>query len=267
MPVACVSALIVPFNIAYSQMATTFKVQGIVMNSALGGFLDTATMNNLDAISVLVCGYLVGNFLYPALQSGGIKIPITCKFAMGSFCGALAMISALFTEYRIHSTFANSGKQISILWQTFSYVSVGCGEIFAISSAYEFAYTAAPRDSKAFASATNLFFVGGLPNLLCIALFHICEDWFHTKDGKQSIQSINDYATAQVYKYFLVLLFIALFGTIINLLPPVQRWIDSTTSSATSVESKGNISEEATSYKQWLRRQYTRKETGEASIN
>lgn len=253
LPVAVVSALIVPFNIAYSQMATTFKVQGIVMNSALEGYVDAASMNNADAIIVLFIGYMVGNYLYPAFVRRGIRVPTAYKFAIGSFCGVLAMACALLTEFSIHYTYAQTGEQISILWQTPAYVFIGAGEIFAVSTAYEVAYTAAPRDKKAFASATNLFFVGGVPNFLCIALYQACANWFHTSDGKTSIQHVEQYSHAQVYKYFFVLLIIASFGTVMNLLPYVKRWV-------ASIE---NISheDEPKSYSKWLKRQYTRRET------
>lgn len=50
-----ISLLIVPFCIAYSQMPTTFFVQGTVMRKAFH-VVDAATMNALDALSVLVLG-------------------------------------------------------------------------------------------------------------------------------------------------------------------------------------------------------------------
>ena len=45
-----ISILIIPFCIAYSQMATTFIVQGTVMKKAFG-IIDAACMNNADAVS------------------------------------------------------------------------------------------------------------------------------------------------------------------------------------------------------------------------
>jgi POT family proton-dependent oligopeptide transporter len=115
-----ISMLIIPFNIAYSQMATTFIVQGTVMRKAFG-WIDAATMNNADAMSVLLCGHLVGSYFYPALANRGIKIPTTYKFAIGSTLGSCAIAWALFVEYMIHSTYSQTGQQISILWQTVSY--------------------------------------------------------------------------------------------------------------------------------------------------
>ena len=253
--IAGILALIVPFNVTYSQMATTFKVQGIVMKSALGGYLDAATMNNFDAISVLVCGYLVGSKFYPALAKRNVRMPTSYKFALGSLCGVLAMSCALLTEYIIRTTYAETGEEISVLWQTMSYALIGCGEIFCISAAYEVAFTIARHNQKAFASATNLFFVGGLPNILCIFLYRTCSDWFHTSNGGTSIQSISDYADSQVYNYFFLLLVIALFGTLLNLMPPVKRWVASIENARRDEEHE----HEATSYSIWLKRQYTRR--------
>ena len=264
LPIAGVSALIVPFNVAYSQMATTFKVQGIVMKSELGGYLDAATINNVDCGSVLIFGYLVGSHLYPAFAKRDIRIPTSYKFALGSFCGVLAMSFALLTEYKIHKTYADMGAKISISWQTLSYILIGCGEIFCISAAYEVAFTIARRDQKAFASATNLFFVGGLPNIFCIFLYRMFSDWFHTADGGESIQCIEDYANSQVYKYFLLLLLISLFGTALNLMPPIRRWV----AFIESIRHDDEHIHEATSYQTWIKRQYTRRcDTGEVDVD
>jgi len=151
-----VSLLVVPFNIAYSQMATTFIVQGTVMQKAFG-FIDAACMNNADAIAVLVFGSLVGNVFYPWCAHRGIKIPTTYKFALGSLFGAAALMWAMMVEMLIHTTYAATGQKVSIMWQAMSYILIGAGEIFAVSAAYEVAYTVAPPEMKVLASAFNLF--------------------------------------------------------------------------------------------------------------
>ena len=48
-------------------------IQGTVMEKAFG-FIDAASMNNADAISVLFFGYVVGTFLYPTLAKREIRI-------------------------------------------------------------------------------------------------------------------------------------------------------------------------------------------------
>ena len=91
-------------------------------------------MNNADALSVLLCGHIVGSHIYPALANRGIKMPTTYKFAIGSALGASAIAWALFVEYLIHSTYKQTGEQVCILWQAASYVMIGAGEIFAVSA-------------------------------------------------------------------------------------------------------------------------------------
>jgi len=222
-----ISVLIVPFCIAYSQMPTTFIVQGTVMRKFCG-VIDAATMNSLDALSVLVFGYLTGSHLYPTLAKRGIKLPTTYKFAIGSFLGACSILWALYVETMIHHAYhQHNGHQISVLWQAPSYILIGFGEIFAVSAAYEVAFTASSPQQKVLASATNIFCVGGIPNVLCIILYQACQGWFRNARGDTNISHLDDYATAHIYRYFLVLVAILLGGVFINTLPGVRDFVDS----------------------------------------
>ena len=223
-----ISALIIPFNIAYSQMATTFIIQGTVMKRAFG-WIDAASMNNADAIAVLFFGHYIGSHLYPYLNRKNIKLSTANKFALGSALGAFAIAWALYVEIKIYSQYELDGSKVSILWQTVAYVSIGAGEIFAVSAAYEAAFTVSPPEQKVLSSALNLFCVGGLPNLLCLVLYNLCSGWFVPTTGKSgnSISSLKDYVTAEVYKYFLLLFGIACLGIIINMLPIVGNYVKS----------------------------------------
>jgi hypothetical protein len=216
--------LIVPFSVGYNQMPTTFIVQGTVMSNAFG-VIDVASMNSLDCISVLCFGYLTATYIYPELNSRGIKLPTTYKFAIGSFLGSCAICWALFVDYLIHYTYAETGEKICVLWQAPAYILIGWGEIFAISAAYEVAFTSSSPDKKVLASATNIFCVGGLPNVFCIFLYHSCSRWFQNARGTTDIAHIDDYATAHVSKYFFVLLCIMMSGVVINTLPSVRDFV------------------------------------------
>ena len=229
-----ISLLIVPFCVGYNQMPTTFIVQGTVMNKAFG-FLDVASMNCLDAISVLFFGYVTSSFLYPFLARRGIKIPTTYKFAMGSALGALAILWALYVERMIHQAYELDGSKINVLWQAPSYLLIGWGEIFAVSTAYEVAFTASSPDKKALASATNIFCVGGLPNFLCIVLYHSCSVWFRNAHGSTRIEHLKDYATANVYKYFWVLFGVMMLGVAVNLLDCVRDFVLQTEAKAAEI--------------------------------
>jgi POT family proton-dependent oligopeptide transporter len=223
--VALLSSLIIPFNIAYAQMATAFIVQGTVMKP--WGVVDAPMMNNADAVSVLAFGYIIGNVFYPALNRRQITIPTTHKFAIGSAFGALALGCAIITDYQIHRVYHERGEAISILWQSFPYFLIGIGEIFAVSAAYEVAFTVAPAKMKSLASAANLFMVGGAPNVFCIYLYNACRSWFLNASGVAKISKLADYASAKVVNYFWLLEGIAIFGVVVNLLPPVKNWVAS----------------------------------------
>eukprot|EP00934_Nitzschia_sp_Nitz4_P002750 Nitzschia sp. Nitz4//scaffold146_size56529//29606//31567//NITZ4_006577-RA/size56529-processed-gene-0.32-mRNA-1//1//CDS//3329536638//2740//frame0 len=219
-----INILIIPFCVGYSQMPTTFVVQGTVMTKAFGMF-DVASMNSLDSLSVLFFGWFTASVLYPALGKRGIKLATTTKFAIGSLLGALAICWALVVEYMIHAAYHDGGRQICVLWQAPAYILIGWGEIFSVSAAYEMAFTASSPDTKALASATNIFCVGGLPNIVCIFLFRACQAWFENSSGTTEISHIEDYATAHVRKYFFLLLGMMGFGVIVNSLPSVRNYV------------------------------------------
>lgn len=112
------------------------------------GVLDVASMNSLDAISVLLFGSLTANYVYPYLAKRDIKIPTTYKFAIGSALGSMAIAWAIVVEQMIHSTYHSTGEKVNVLWQAPCYLLIGLGEIFAVSAAYEVAFTASPPDKK-----------------------------------------------------------------------------------------------------------------------
>lgn len=98
------------------------------------------------------------------LAKNNIKLGTGLKFAVGSAFGACAILWSLLLESMIHNEYARSGGRINVVWQAPSYILIGAGEIFSISTAYEVAFTASPPNKKAFACAFNLFCIGGKAN-------------------------------------------------------------------------------------------------------
>lgn len=224
--VAKMLALIIPFNVVYSQCATTFMLQGAVMEPFLG-IIEAPSLNILDSLSVLVSGYFVSTFFYPHLAKRNIKLETGYKFALGSFLGACAILWSLLLEQIIHKQYTLTGEAVNVIWQAPSYILIGAGEIFSISTAYEVAFTASPPNRKAFACAFNLFCIGGVPNMVSLGLYRLCAQWFQDKSGRGNIGHVQSYSEAHVYKYFWVLLGIVMCGVVVNLLPPVREWIAS----------------------------------------
>ena len=211
-------------------------VQGAVMKP-LFGVIEAPNLDIIDSISVLVFGYLVSTFLYPHLARRNIKIATGYKFALGSILGASAILWSLVVEKMIHAEYAKSGERINVAWQAPSYMLIGAGEIFSISTAYEVAFTASPPNKKAFACAFNLFCIGGIPNMLSLGLYRMCETWFQNDAGSGNIHLIRDYSEAHVANYFCVLFGIVALGVFVNLTPSVRNWIASVEKKAADASS------------------------------
>ena len=230
-----VTLLVVPFNIAYSQMVDTFVAQGTVMADC--GFVDAAWMQNFDAFAVILAGLFTG-VLYPWLAKRGWSLHIATKFALGTACSALAMVCAIAVDLMIRNEYNRSGEAVSVMWQAPAFFLIGFGEIFAISSAYEAAFLIAPKNLKALSSAMNIFLIGGLPQFISTAILSACTDLaFTNMDGSEDISTLPSYVTAHVYLYFCVLLGIALFGVLINVLPVTRRFLSRTLATAEAVNS------------------------------
>lgn len=177
-------------------------------------------MNNFDAISVLLAGVLIGHYFYPFLERRGIKLPITYKFAIGTFFGLVSLVTALIIDYQIHSVYKATGEMVNIMWQILPYGLIGAGEIFTFTAVYDAAFQVAPKEQKGLASAINLFFIGGVSNFICIGLYQGCAHWFAEGAG------VAAYSESKVYNYLWVLIGISIFGIVINLLPPVKNYFE-----------------------------------------
>jgi len=208
---------IVPFNMIYGQMLSVFIIQGNNMLPA--GFIDASMMQNFDAISVLISGWLIGGYFYPFLAKRGIHLHMMTKFAIGTGFGVAAILCAIIVDYQIHSEYEKTGGQISVMWQIFSFMLVGTGEIFAISSAYEAAFNLSPDGFKSFGSAINLFFLGGIANYISTGILNACSSFFLSASGDDNLDTIEKYSESQVYKYMWILFGIAVAGVIVPMLP------------------------------------------------
>ena len=221
-----VSALVMPFTLVYNQLSTVFITQGEVMKPA--GPFDPALMQNFDAISVIVFGLLAGRVFYPSLTKRGIYLPIATKFAIGTSFGTLAIAVILIIEYQIRKVYEATGEPISIIWQIFAYVPIGAAEIFSISAAYEAAFTISPKQNKGLASALNIFILIGVTNFIAVALYNACRSWFTNDSGTTDLSTLELYTQASVYRYWWLMLGIAIFGVLLNLFPPIKNWVEQT---------------------------------------
>ncbi len=110
--------------------------------------------------------------------------------------------------------------------------------MFSISTGYEVAFTASPPNKKAFACAFNLFCIGGVPNLVSLVLYRMCQRWFQTDSGNGNIGKIENYSEAHVANYFWILFGIIVLGMAVNLHRSVREWIKSVEQRASNALSR-----------------------------
>ena len=221
-----VTMLALPFNIIFSQTLITIPAQGIVMAKA--GFVDALWVQNFNHIAVMVIGALLSEKLYPYLEKQEKALELSSKYVIGAVFGSLAMLWSIIIDVMIVNKYSQDGVAISILWQAPTYMFLGAGEVFTICSAYDAAFNVSPNNLKVLSSATNLFLIGALPKFISQLLVFSCTSFFTTKDGSKDISKLSSYASAHVWKFFLVLLGISLFGVFLNALPPTRRYLKRT---------------------------------------
>lgn len=69
------------------------------------------------------------------LARNNIRLATGYKFALGSSIGALAILWSLILEKMIHAEYISTGGKVNVIWQAPSYILIGAGEIFSISTA------------------------------------------------------------------------------------------------------------------------------------
>lgn len=110
---------------------------------------------------------------------------------------------------------------------------LGAGEIFTWATSYDVAFMIAPKEQKGLASGINLFVLGAISNFICIGIYNACSGWFPANATVE-----EEYATSTVYKYLWVLIGVAIFGILFNLLPPVTNWLERTIERSSKINSK-----------------------------
>lgn len=214
-----ISGLQIPSTTVYILTWSVLVLQGTNMNNE--GMIDASMMTNVAALMVLVSGFLLGQFLYPALAKRGIHLGTARRFALGAFFVALSAVSGLIIDMTMRSVYESTEEKISVLWQLFPYACFGIAEVFTVSTALEATFVVGPKAQKGLAAATNIFMVLGVPGFIAMALDKVTAKWFADSSG-----GIAAYVDSRVENIWYMAIGIAVFGIILNSLPPVCRWVN-----------------------------------------
>src|SRR6267154_1930900 len=108
-----------------------------------GWRMESAQMESLNAILILILVPGFAYVVYPALERMGLRMTMLRRMAIGMFVAVPAFVSAAMIQRWIQS-----GAHPHIAWQVIQYVLIAIAETMVSVTALEFAYTQAPVSMK-----------------------------------------------------------------------------------------------------------------------
>ena len=142
--IALVFLPIVAFWALYFQYGSSWFNQAEKMDRDIFGWhLESAQMESLNAILILIMVPTFAYVVYPALERAGIRMTMLRRMAIGMFFAIPAFLSAAMIQRWIEA-----GAHPHIAWQVIQYVLISIAETMVSVTALEFAYTQAPRSLK-----------------------------------------------------------------------------------------------------------------------
>ena len=142
--IALVFAPVIAFWALYFQYGSSWFNQAEQMDrNVFGWHMESAQMESLNAVLILIMVPLFAYVIYPALERAGIHMTLLRRMAAGMFIAVPAFLAAAMIQGWIEH-----GQHPPIGWQVIQYVIISVAETLVSVTALEFAYTQAPRSMK-----------------------------------------------------------------------------------------------------------------------
>ncbi len=142
--IALIFLPIVAFWALYFQYGSSWFNQAEKMDRDLYGWrMESAQMESLNAILILILVPGFAYVVYPAVERMGLRMTMLRRMAIGMFVAVPAFVSAAMIQRWIES-----GAHPHIAWQVIQYVLIAIAETMVSVTALEFAYTQAPVSMK-----------------------------------------------------------------------------------------------------------------------
>jgi proton-dependent oligopeptide transporter, POT family len=155
--IALVFAPTITFWALYFQYGSSWFNQAEQMDrDVFGWHMESAQMEALNAILILIMVPLFAYVVYPALERAGLKPTMLRRMTAGMFIAAPAFLSAAMIQRWIEQ-----GGRPHIGWQAIQYVIIAIAETLVSVTALEFAYTQAPRRMKGVIMSMYTLSIGG----------------------------------------------------------------------------------------------------------
>jgi proton-dependent oligopeptide transporter, POT family len=155
--IALVFAPTITFWALYFQYGSSWFNQAEQMNrNVFGWHMESAQMEALNAILILIMVPLFAYAVYPALERAGLRPTMLRRMTAGMFIAVPAFLSAAMIQRWIEG-----GDHPHIAWQSIQYVIIAVAETLVSVTSLEFAYTQAPRRMKGAIMSMYTLSIGG----------------------------------------------------------------------------------------------------------
>jgi POT family proton-dependent oligopeptide transporter len=155
--IALVFAPTIIFWSLYFQYGSSWFNQAEAMNrDVLGWHMESAQMEALNAILILIMVPAFAYVVYPALERFGIRATLLRRMTAGMLITVPSFLFAAMIQ-----SWIEQGQHPHIAWQAIQYVIIAIGETMVSVTALEFAYTQAPRSMKGSIMSFYTLSIGG----------------------------------------------------------------------------------------------------------
>jgi proton-dependent oligopeptide transporter, POT family len=155
--IALVFAPQITFWALYFQYGSSWFNQAEQMDrNVFGWHMESAQMEALNAILILIMVPFFAYVVYPALERAGLRPTMLRRITAGMFIAAPAFLSAAMIQ-----SWIERGDHPHIAWQSIQYVIIAVAETLVSVTALEFAYTQAPRRMKGAIMSMYTLSIGG----------------------------------------------------------------------------------------------------------
>ena len=159
----------VTFWALYFQYGSSWFNQAEKMNrDVFGWHMESAQMEALNAILILVMVPLFAYAIYPAFERAGIRMTLLRRMTAGMFVAVPAFLSAAMIQRWIEA-----GQHPHIGWQVIQYVIISIAETLVSVTALEFAYTQAPKAMKGVIMSLYTLSIGAGSKVTALVTQHV----------------------------------------------------------------------------------------------
>ena len=142
--IALIFLPIVTFWALYFQYGSSWFNQAEQMDrNVFGWHMESAQMEALNALLILIMVPTFAYGVYPALERAGVRVTLLRRMTAGMFIAIPAFISAAMIQ-----RWLDAGAHVHVGWQVIQYVLISIAETLISVTALEFAYSQAPKAMK-----------------------------------------------------------------------------------------------------------------------